>query len=90
LLLSQLGGNCYLLTRFLESSQVFSQLQINLLPVAAYTILAGSAFAARSHAHEALFGVAAAALLLLFDGIHNAWDGIAYHVFVKKRGQTKG
>ena len=38
---------------------------------------------------EALFGVAAAALLLLFVGIHNAWDAVTYHVFVKKRGQQE-
>jgi hypothetical protein len=55
-----------------------------LLPFAAHATLAGSAFAARSHAREALFGVAAAALLLLFTGIHNAWDAVTYHVFVKK------
>jgi hypothetical protein len=27
----------------------------------------------------------AAALLLLFSGIHNAWDAVTYHVFVKAR-----
>ncbi len=54
------------------------------LPLAAYAILALSAFAAPSHAREALFGVGAAALLLLFIGIHNAWDSVAYHVFVYK------
>jgi hypothetical protein len=27
----------------------------------------------------------AAALLLLFIGIHNAWDGVSYHVFVSRR-----
>ena len=43
-----------------------------------------SAFAARSHMREALFGVGAAALLLLFVGIHNAWDAVVYHVFVYK------
>jgi len=53
-----------------------------LLPLAAYAILAFSAFAASAHAREALFGVAAAALLLLFVGIHNAWDAVAYHVLV--------
>jgi hypothetical protein len=52
------------------------------LPFAAYGILAISPFAAPSHTREALFGVGTAALLLLFVGIHNAWDGIAYHVFV--------
>lgn len=29
-------------------------------------------------------GVGAAALLLLFVGIHNAWDNIAYHVLVQQ------
>jgi hypothetical protein len=29
-----------------------------------------------------MFCVAAAALLLLFIGIHNAWDAATYHVFV--------
>jgi len=29
-----------------------------------------------------LFFVAAAALLLLFAGIHNAWDAVTYHIFV--------
>lgn len=52
------------------------------LPLAAYAILAASAFAAPSHAVEALYGVAAAALALLFTGIHNAWDSAAYHVLV--------
>lgn len=55
-----------------------------LLPLAAYAILAFSAFAAPSRPREALFGVGAAALLLLFIGIHNAWDNVAYHVFVNK------
>ncbi len=54
------------------------------LPLAAYAILALSAFAAPSHTREALFGVGAAALLLLFIGIHNAWDAVVYHVLVNK------
>jgi len=56
-----------------------------LLPLAAYAMLIAAVFLAVSHTHEALFGVAAAALLLLFIGIHNAWDAIAYHVFVNLR-----
>ena len=55
-----------------------------LLPFAAYTTLAGSAYAALAHAHEAMCGGAVAALLLLFSGIHNAWDAVTYHVFVKR------
>jgi hypothetical protein len=57
------------------------------LPLAAYALLVLSSFAAPSHTREALFGVGAAALLLLFVGIHNAWDSVAYHVFVQ-RGDT--
>ena len=41
-------------------------------------------YAALAHAHKAMFGVAAAALLLLFIGIHDAWDAITYHVFVNR------
>jgi hypothetical protein len=37
------------------------------------------------HTHELLFVVGAATLLLLFVGIHNAWDAVAYHVFVSRR-----
>ena len=61
-----------------------------LLPIASYATLAVSAYAARSRAVEALFGVAAAALLLLLIGIHNAWDAVTYHVFVSRRGQREG
>jgi len=55
-----------------------------LLPLAAYALLAVSSLAAPSHAREALFGVGAATLILLFAGIHNAWDSVAYHVFVTR------
>jgi hypothetical protein len=60
-----------------------------LLPLASYATLAGSAFAARSHARPALFLVGVAALLLLFVGIHNAWDTVMHLVFVEKRGQRE-
>ena len=60
-----------------------------LLPCAAYAALAVSAGAAHSHERPALFLVAAAALLLLFIGIHNAWDTVTYYVFVKKREQRE-
>jgi hypothetical protein len=51
-----------------------------LLPLACYAGLAASALAAWSDPRKALFGVGGAALLLLFVGIHNAWDNVAYHV----------
>jgi hypothetical protein len=55
-----------------------------LLPLVAYAALALSASWAPAHTREALFVVGAATLLLLFVGIHNAWDGVAYHVFVSR------
>ena len=67
-----------------EYKPVFEDWLFNvLLPVAAYVTLTVSAFAAPAHVHEAFFGIGAAALLLLFIGIH-AWDGVAYHPFAKK------
>jgi len=59
------------------------------LPLAAYATLAASAGAARSNLVGALFAVAVAALLLLFIGIHNAWDAVTYHVFIKQRRQQE-
>lgn len=55
-----------------------------LAPFGAYAMLAASAFAASSHTREALFGVGGSTLFLLFIGIHNAWDSIAYLVFVTR------
>ncbi len=60
-----------------------------LLPLAAYAMLAGSAFAARAYARTALFVVGAAALLLLFIGIHNAWDTVTHLVFVQRLGKRE-
>ena len=56
-----------------------------LLPFLAYAVLGIAAYASRLHLYEALFGVAVSALLLLFVGIHNAWDAVTYHVFVQRR-----
>jgi hypothetical protein len=56
-----------------------------LFPSAAYAMLAEAAFAAHPSARTALFLVGASALLLLFVGIHNAWDTVTHLVFVMKR-----
>jgi apolipoprotein N-acyltransferase len=55
------------------------------LALLAYLALALSALAAPFHERGALFGVGAAALSLLFIGIHNAWDTVAYYVFVQMK-----
>jgi hypothetical protein len=52
-------------------------------------MLALSPFAALSYTRVALFAVAGAVLLLLFIGIHNAWDAVTYHIFVKKPQQDE-
>ena len=56
-----------------------------LLPLAAYAMLALSAFFAVIHAVRALLGVGASSLLLLFIGIHNAWDSATYNILINKR-----
>jgi hypothetical protein len=60
-----------------------------LLPLTSYAVLAVSAGVAYLHPRPALFLVGAAALLLLFTGIHIAWDTVTYHVFVKRREQKQ-
>jgi len=60
-----------------------------LLPLVAYITLAVSGYAAFSHVEGTLFCVGAGALLLLFIGIHNAWDAVTYHVFVRKGEQQE-
>lgn len=57
----------------------------SLLPFVGYVTLAAASFALLGpYGREALFGVAGAVLLLLFIGIHNAWDAVTYHVFVRR------
>ena len=48
------------------------------LPPIAYTALVAAAFTLGRHVLVSLFVVAGAALLLLFIGIHNAWDAVTY------------
>jgi hypothetical protein len=60
-----------------------------LLLFAGYATLMGSVYASWTSVGGALFAVAAAALLLLFVGIHNAWDAVTYHVLVSRIGQRR-
>ena len=59
------------------------------LPAAAYLSLASSAVVASGHGRESLFSVGGAVLLLLFVGIHNAWDAVAYHALVGNLDSSK-
>jgi hypothetical protein len=49
-----------------------------LLPLIAYVCLLGSALVVWVDAGAALYSVAAGALLLLYVGIHNAWDAATW------------
>lgn len=51
-----------------------------LLPWLAYAVVLGSGLVLRHITTTGLFAVAAAALGLLFIGIHNAWDTVTYVV----------
>jgi hypothetical protein len=50
------------------------------LPLAAQVTLLAAGLALVRHPNGALFTIAAAALLLLFIGIHNAWDTVTFLV----------
>ena len=58
------------------------------LPLVAYTVTTGSAIALPSHPEPALFAIAGMALLLLYVGIHNAWDTVTY-IAVETRKESK-
>lgn len=48
------------------------------LPLLAHAALLAAAVMLPGQARESLFGVGASAVLLLFVGIHNAWDAVVY------------
>ena len=49
-----------------------------ILPLIAYLLLFVSAIFLPAHAHRALFAIGATELLLVFIGLHNAWDTVTY------------
>jgi len=61
----------------------------SVLPLVAYAGLVASGCAGFSFTGKAPYGIAAAVMLLLFTGIHNAWDSASYHVFTQKRREGK-
>jgi len=50
----------------------------SVLPLIAYTLLLVVSAALIRYPRQALFGIGATSLLLLFVGIHNAWDTVTY------------
>lgn len=59
------------------------------MPLSAYTVLFIGGLLLFWHPETALFVVAAAALILLFNGIHNAWDTVTYIAITHKRRQRE-
>ena len=49
-----------------------------ILPLVAYAALLGAAVSLQRHVPPSLFVIGATSLLLLFIGIHNAWDTVTY------------
>ena len=60
-----------------------------ILPFVAYGLFALCGVLGMTHTEPVLFAIAAAALLLLFIGIHNAWDAVAYQVYVVRRKNSE-
>jgi hypothetical protein len=55
------------------------------LPLIAYLLLAIMPLPSLAYERETLFAIGTGVLMLLFIGIHNAWDTIAYQVFVMRK-----
>lgn len=59
-----------------------------ILPCAAYAALALGALLLSTGTRVALFTIGAAALALLFIGIHNAWDAVTHIVVTRRNGDA--
>jgi len=59
------------------------------LPLIAYVTVLAAAFLLPHHSTESLFAVAGSALLLLFIGIHNAWDTVTFVVVDRPKDETR-
>ena len=88
------GGVLYsvMVTRRLRAQNVYRPvfedwLFHSVLPIGAYALLCVAAWLSRSDMIAPLFVLAGAVLVMLFIGIHNAWDAVTYHVFSRKPGQ---
>ena len=86
---------CVVVTRRVRSSTAYKPVFEDwlwhvYLPLASYLTMVIAGFMLRDDAAGALFGVAASTLLLLFIGIHNAWDSVTYITFDLEPVEAKG
>jgi len=59
-----------------------------LLPLVSYTVLIVAALVLLSQPAPAMFVIASATMLLLFIGIHNAWDLVTYMAFERPQQEN--
>lgn len=59
-------------------------------PFLAYVTLLSAALTLVQHTDDALFGIGSASILLLFIGIHNAWDAVTYIAAMPEGGELEG
>jgi len=64
-------------------------LRHTVFPLVSYTALLVAAMLLPGHPAPALFVIAAGTVLLLFIGIHNAWDNVTYIALELSRPQNK-
>jgi hypothetical protein len=83
-----LGGVVYaaLVTRRARRQQAYQPVREDwlwhvILPLIAYIVLVGAAILLIENETAAFFGIGAVTVLLLFIGIHNAWDNVTYITF---------
>jgi hypothetical protein len=59
------------------------------LPIVVYAALAGAALVIRRYERNALFVIAGVTLMLVFIGIHNAWDSVTYITITRLERRAK-
>jgi len=59
------------------------------LPLVGYATLFGAAVTLQRHEAVSLFVIAGTSLLLLFVGIHNAWDAVTYIAISRRQRETE-
>ncbi len=61
-----------------------------ILPVVGYGALGAAALVVQANARAAMFQVAGAVLLMLFSGIHDAWDNATFLVVYRRGDANRG
>jgi len=62
----------------------------NALPMLAYALLLVGGVVLGPRSESALFAIGGAELLLVFIGIHNAWDTVTYVTLLEAEGRARG